>query len=353
MHGNEPAGSLALERVVASLQNDPARLVRGDFLALSGNLIALSENQRYIERDLNRQWHGDGLALLDDAPAGLDKERQEQKAILGELERAFARSRGSVALVDLHTTSGPGVPFAVFADTLRSRGFARRFPIPVVLGLEETLVGTLVDFVGGLGHMAVGFEGEQHLDPESIERLESVVWIALAELGMVPRRQPEVVRARGALREVARGLPDVLEVRHRHAVAAGDGFGMHPGFRGFQPVEKGLVVASDANGEIRVPRSGYLLMPLYQKQGDDGFFVVSRVREAWLSISATLRYLRAGRIVHWLPGVRKDPDDPELLLVDLRVAKWFALQLMHLLGFRRRERRGGILVVQRRRHDLA
>ena len=214
-------------------------------------------------------------------------------------------------------------------------------------------MGTLVDFVGGLGHMGVGFEGEQHLDPESIERLESVVWIALAELGMVPRRQPEVVRARGALREVARGLPDVLEVRHRHAVAADDGFGMHPGFRGFQPVEKGLVVASDANGEIRVPRSGYLLMPLYQKQGDDGFFVVSRVREAWLSISATLRYLRAGRIVHWLPGVRKDPDDPELLLVDLRVAKWFALQLMHLLGFRRRERRGGILVVQRRRHDLA
>ena len=34
------------------------------------------------------------------------------------------------------------------------------------------------------------------------------------------------------------------------------------------------MVGDDRYGEVAVPKSGRLLMPLYQEQGEDGFFVV-------------------------------------------------------------------------------
>ncbi|MCZ6618859.1 MAG: hypothetical protein O7E57_12075, partial [Gammaproteobacteria bacterium] len=40
------------------------------------------------------------------------------------------------------------------------------------------------------------------------------------------------------------------------------------------------------------------------------------------------------RVAGWLPGVRRDPDHPDTLHVNRRVARLFALQFFHLLGFR-------------------
>ena len=44
-------------------------------------------------------------------------------------------------------------------------------------------------------------------------------------------------------------------------------------------------------------------------------------------------------------------EQPEALLVDRRVARWYALQVLHLLGFRREIDVGDQLVVHRRTHD--
>jgi hypothetical protein len=93
-------------------------------------------------------------------------------------------------------------------------------------------------------------------------------------------------------------------------------------------------------------------MPLYQKLGNDGFFVAQRVQSFWLALSALLRILRAGRIAHWLPGVSRVKDDPFALSVDRRVARYYALPILHLLGFRRRSDEGDRLTVERRAHDL-
>ncbi len=229
------------------------------------------------------------------------------------MEKSFAAARGPVALLDLHTTSGEGKPFAVFADTLRSRRFARRFPVPAILGLEENLEGTLADYVGVLGHVAVAFEGGQHRNPDSVSNLAAVVWIALAELMMVDPASAGVDRERARLRRATDGIPPILEVTYRHAIVPQDRFQMRPGFRSFDPVFAGQVIAEDARGSVGVPSDGFLLMPLYQKLGNDGFFVARRVRGFWLALSAALRTLRAGRIAHWLPGVTRSKDDRNAL----------------------------------------
>jgi hypothetical protein len=94
-------------------------------------------------------------------------------------------------------------------------------------------------------------------------------------------------------------------------------------------------------------------MPLYQTLGNDGFFLARRVWGFWLALSALLRHLRAGRIVHWLPGVWRVPGKPHALFVNRHVARWYALPILHLLGFRRSGADGDRFTVERRAHDLA
>jgi hypothetical protein len=186
-----------------------------------------------------------------------------------------------------------------------------------------------------------------------VATLASLVWMALAELRMLPISRVGV--ARQERRRVARltaEVPGVLEVVYRHAVVEGDRFRMHPGFRSFQPVASGQVIADDARGPVAVPQDGYLLMPLYQKLGDDGFFVARKVWSFWLALSSLLRYLRAGHVAHWLPGVSRVEGRDGALAVDRRLARWFSLEVLHLLGFRKRGEEGETLFVERRSGDL-
>ena len=51
-------------------------------------------------------------------------------------------------------------------------------------------------------------------------------------------------------------------------------------------------------------------------------------------------------------GVRRHPEIEEALIVDRHVARWFALQFLHLIGYRKQRAKGDTLVVLRRRFDL-
>lgn len=103
-----------------------------------------------------------------------------------------------------------------------------------------------------------------------------------------------------------------------------------------------------APAEIRAAAASYVLLPLYQTLGDDGFFLARSVRRFWLRIASTMRWLRLDRLASWLPGVRRDPEDPLTILVNPRVARWFVTELFHLLGFRKERRRGDQLAFTRR-----
>ena len=205
IHGNEPAGALALVRVMKQLESH-SRLRCGDCVALAGNLPALAARRRFIDEDLNRSF--DLERVESDADSAESRERRE---LWDALESVFREARGPVVLLDLHTTSGAGAPFAVFADTMVSRNFARRLSIPVVLGLEEQLAGTLIDYVGLEGHAAVGFEGGQHQDPESVDHLEAIVWIALGELGLVDVEAAWLQTERDKLVRAAAGIREAME----------------------------------------------------------------------------------------------------------------------------------------------
>jgi succinylglutamate desuccinylase len=351
IHGNEPSGVKAAQRVAAGLEELADRL-RGEWIAVTGNRQALRAKSRFLARDLNRVWTPEKLeqALLEedsDVPESL--EQRELYLLLREL--TFDDRRTTIFL-DLHTSSADGAPFLTVGDTLRNRRLAVRLPLPMILGLEEQVDGALLEHMNNQGHVTLGVEAGHHDRASSIDHHEAVLWLALSAAGMLDARDvPDRERHRATLAEATRGIPRITEVRYRRPVRPGDGFRMHPGFVNFQAVDKGQVVASDSNGEIRARETGRVLLPLYQGQGDDGFFIGREVRPFWLRLSALLRKVNADRIVTLLPGVRRHPREPGALVVYTRVARIYPLEVFHLLGYRKLRQHGSVLIVSRRVFD--
>jgi succinylglutamate desuccinylase len=348
IHGNEPSGLSALERVFAAIEASGERLA-GGFVAFAGNLGALAAGRRYLDRDLNRLWSAEALERLRaGVPAGCAEER-ELDELHDELASALAEARGRVHLLDLHSTSGRGPAFAVLDDALPNRRFALELPVPLVLGLEEELVGTMVFHWTARGVRCVAFEGGQHDDPASVDRSEAAVWIALDATGILPpalRGRAEA--GRRLLRSGRNGTPQLVEVVYRHRIAPADRFRMAPGFASFDAVEAGQPLATDARGTVAAPRRGRLLMPLYQPQGEDGFFVAVPVGRIGFELSALLRRLRIDRVLPHLPGVSRHPRERDTLVVNRLIARWAVREVFRLLGYQRVEK-GRWRVVYRRR----
>ena len=277
IHGNEPASVLAARRVLAHLAALEIEL-RGDLVLLAGNITALERDVRGVSRDLNRGWTREKIAALPVAAARATAEDLEQRRLFDAIETARAGARGEITFLDLHSTSAPGIPFAMARDLEAPLAFAQRFPLPVIVGLLELVDATLLEFMRGEGCMTLGVEAGHNDAESSIDHHEAVLWLALEAVGLAAADSlPQLERHRQALSDARGSLPHVMRIEHRHAIAPRDQFRMLPGFANIERVRAGQLLAHDRNGEIRAPRAGILLLPLYQAQGDDGFFLGAAV----------------------------------------------------------------------------
>jgi succinylglutamate desuccinylase len=350
IHGNEPAGVLAAERVLPRLQQFRTE-IRGEIVFLRGNTRALKQKLRYIDVDFNRQWTS---AIISENRSQLasTSESTEQQELLIDLSHAITRARGEIYFLDLHTTSADGEPFATVGDTMRNRRFALMFPVMIVLGLEEQIEGTLLEYLNNLGAITLGFEAGQHEALSSVNHHEAMIWNAVVATGNLAREHvADLEHWRTVLRRAGRGSR-VVEVRYRHSISPADNFRMEPGFRSFEPITRGELLATDVSGNITAREGGLILMPLYQRLGDDGFFLAREVKRFWLNLSALLRRFRIGNYMRLLPGVRRDSRNKDVLIINTQIARLLPLQIFHLLGFRKLRWVDNYLVVSRRAYDL-
>jgi len=348
VHGNEPAGVLAAQRVLAQLQERQPE-IQGRIVALAGNLAALSHKQRFLKRDLNRGWQEDVIAAMrrrDDAE--LSPEDREQRELLQCFDEVERTATGPVVFVDLHTSSAEGSPFLCLADTIDNRRIGLSTGVPIILGIEETIAGASLEWFADRGICGLAVEGGRHDSEVAVQNLEAVLWGLLVHLGMLSEGAVDLAPHRQRLRQSIGDAPPIVEIVHRQVIAPDDGFRMQPGFVNFERVEKGRLLATDDRGEMRAPFDCHVMLPLYQELGDDGYFLARRVRGFWLWLAKWLRRLRASAILTLLPGIRRDPDDRDTMLADPKVARWFVVEVFHLLGFRKREPRGSLLAFRRR-----
>lgn len=123
---------------------------------------------------------------------------------------------------------------------------------------------------------------------------------------------------------------------------------MEPGFFNFKTIAKGQVLANEKKGQILSHRNARIFMPLYQKQGSDGFFIIRRVAKFWLTLSKYLRKFSFDTILTWLPGIKRNPSNVHSLIVDQRVARFFSNEIFHLLGYRKKVRSSNTVIFTKR-----
>jgi succinylglutamate desuccinylase len=283
MHGNEPTGVRALQTLLAMLESEPNRnpyfQFRGKIVGLIGNIQAYERRVRFVKTDFNRHLTADNLARVRRADAtGLAFEDLELLELIDAIEAEIATYLPEkLVVVDIHTTSADGGIFSVVASDTASLAIAKTLPVPVVTGLVSKIGGSTLHYFSeentGFPTIKIGFEAGQHEDPLSTRR--AIAWLVnLLRAVNVVRSQDVENRHEDILRGYTKHLPQSVELIYKHPIATHDQFQMLPDFKNFQPVRKGEILAKDKNGFIAAPEDGLILMPLYQRQGTEGFFLV-------------------------------------------------------------------------------
>ena len=288
MHGNEPAGVQALEILFNLLEIEPETnpnfTFKGRLLGLRGNTRAISKKMRYLEKDLNRLWTADNIARVKDAPdAELQAEDLELKELITIIERNIETYQPEkIVLLDLHTTTAYGGIFSIATDDPESVRIAVELHAPVVKGMLEGIRGTTLHYFNSDNFpcptVGVSFESGQHDEPLSVNRAIAAIINCMRTTGCVRAEHVEN-RHDALLIEYSKNLPKVLELISCHDIQPGDDFHMMPNYDNFQSVKKGELLAHDRHGPIYAKADGRILMPLYQQQGDDGFFLIRTVGE--------------------------------------------------------------------------
>lgn len=288
LHGNEPAGVLALESVLEALESE--RRDHADFkfngklLGVIGNAQAFLLRQRFLEQDLNRSWVDDMLASVQSGPIeNLSAEAREIAEIIRLLREECQAFLGQqIVFLDLHTTSAEGGIFSIPTDEADSLDLARHLGAPAILGLQENISGTLLGYAKAGGFfvspassdpLCIAFEAGQHQSPHSVARAAIAVVRCLRASGCIEPEAMNEFLDRLSLPALAT-IPPVVRFRYAHHIEAEDRFKMRPGYVNFQPIVAGEHLADDVRGPVLSPENGLILMPLYQAKGSDGFFIV-------------------------------------------------------------------------------
>lgn len=336
IHGNEPSGVFALHQVLQAIQTKQIN-VKGNIYALSGNLWALERGKRYHKQDLNRLWTDSRMKrIAENDLIESDEDTSQQLDIYKEIEHILKNDEGPFYFMDLHTTSSETAPFLTVNDSLLNRKFTEQYPCAMILGIEEYLSGPLLSYINELGFVSFGFEGGQHDSLASIENHEAFIYLSLVFSGLLSKTDIDFEHYFRKLHQASEKSVGIYEIYFRYQIREHERFSMKLGYENFQYIKRGEVLAESNGEDILAEHSSRIFMPLYQSQGDDGFFAIRPINRSILKLSEWFRKWKLDRLLPYLPGVQWADTKRDSLILNKRIAKYLAKELMHLMGYRTR-----------------
>lgn len=334
IHGNEVAGVHALNNVLKTISNKD---IIGEIYGVYGNIKALQKNKRFLDSDLNRMWTLKQLNTLQQKE-NLTNEEEEQVELFQFVNQLFASTKNPIYFIDLHTTSSKSLPFITINDALINRKFSSCFPVPIVLGIEEYLEGPLLSYLNTLGYVSIGFESGQHTDPEAIKNCEAFIHLALKHTENLKFNEIEKFKKNeNILKKSSQNIDSIFEVIYKYHIQPKELFSMKDGFESFQNITKGTALATTNGKLIYSDYSAMLFMPLYQKSGNDGFFIIRAIPRFFLKLSETLRNIHADNLLTALPGISWHDKRSGVLRANLKVTRFMAKSIFHLFGYRNKQ----------------
>ena len=350
IHGNESSGVFALHQVFTELKKKKATL-KGTFIAISGNIWALQRSKRFHKTDLNRLWTENSINALETGtfiPKNEDeKQQQEIYQILHEL---LNQETGPFYFFDLHTTSAPTIPFITVNDSLLNRKFTNQYPIPKILGIEECLEGPLLSYINELGYVSFGFEGGQHDALDAIENHKIFIYFSLMFSGILDTKAIDFNYHYNTWANKSKDYASFFEIYSKYEVKENEQFVMEPGFSNFQKVECGEHLATSDTAPIFSNKNSIIFMPLYQSQGNDGYFLIEKIPPFFLWLSSILRKFNVDRIFTILPGVKWILPQKDTMKVNLNIARFLTNDLLHLYGYRKKKKEQKYLIIKNREY---
>lgn len=335
IHGNEKAGVVALKNVIGNIKENNIRF-NGNFYAISGNLNALKKNIRFDTVDLNRVWTENYIEKINTCKSAFNPEFNEQIELYGIIKDILSDSNGPFYFIDLHTTSSDTEPFITISDSLNNRKFTSHFSVPIILGIEEYIEGPLLTYINKFGHISLGFEGGQHDNYLSVANCEAFVWLILVKSKCIHKNKVNNYEQYNKMLCGNNRYQDFYEIKYRHNIDKNEDFKMKVGFKNFQKIDKNQILAYSNSQKVRSSFNGKIFMPLYQNQGNDGFFIICHISKFWLNLSKNVRRLRLHQLLRILPGIKQESTNKYTLIVNPRTARFLATEIFHLFGYRKK-----------------
>lgn len=271
IHGNEPSGIIAMEKVFSRLKYYQP-LIKGTIVGIRGNIGGLKNAKRFLEEDLNRIWTKENI--LSEKTDTTEKE--EMMDILDVIRFFSEKEYTKNYFLDCHTTSAETQPFISVQDVGENDNWAHLFPLPVVRGFSDMVNGCIDHYLSRRGMTGFVSEAGQHNSFSALKNQECLIWLVIEKacglnFDQIPKLSKYIETFRNSIKEQS-----TFEIIHRYTLAEGDRFVMEPGFFNFQKIEKGEKLATHNDKEVRSRWDSYIFMPLYQSQGEDGFYIIDR-----------------------------------------------------------------------------
>ena len=343
IHGNEISGVQALMEVFEKLEKEKPN-INGSIIGLAGNIKALEKEVRFIDEDLNRVW------LTEETNPEISEhcEREELSKAMSEV---MANHQGEIFIFDLHATSSESTPFIMMSDTLRNRDLSKFIGVPIVLGLLEHLMGMFIDVTSRCGFPTVLFQGGSIDSEDTVTNHLGLIWRILKfKCGLDTSKVPSSQEAINHLDKYAFVAEEhqFYEIIHSHRIGKNVDFEMNPGHLNFQPVKKKEVIAKASGKPVKAIHSGQIFMPLYQKRGAEGFYIIRKIASFWIDFSKKFRLFKYHHKLDWFLGVKKINEDPLTYRVDEQITFMWAMEIFHLLGYIKLRQHGPFLYMTRR-----
>ena len=242
VHGDETAGIWALQNIAPTLN-----LKKGVVYIVFANPPAIEKSVRMIAKNLNRCFvAGNEGATYEDRRA------RQLMSILDQCD----------ALLDLHMFYEPGEPFAICEQP--SLEVASYLPLKIVsTGWTQAEPGATDGYMYNKGKQALCVECGGI--PEAKERValaEEIVWRFLQYYQIVEAKyQPKTYKQK---------LATVKAAQHKTSEA----FMLLSGFKDFQNLTPGQVIATDGPKEFRAGENECIIFPHYRARvGEEAYLI--------------------------------------------------------------------------------
>ena len=270
IHGNELSGKKALKKMFNYLENNKID-VRGNIIGIQGNLKAIEKKERYIDIDLNRIWKKN---IINEIKKGKIKDQHEYKELkkIHEIIDIIIKKKKkkNIIIIDLHNTSSASGLFSVINNT-NDLKIASAIKIPIITKLFSKVKGSFSQYYNSKNISTIVFEGGAIGDPASIYNHEMGIFRILEKMKIIKKEDvPDFI----GKKLTTNNDNNTYKVKYIHQISENDNFLMKPNVTNFQVIKKGEILGYDNNGDVLSPFDGKILMPLYQEQGNEGFYII-------------------------------------------------------------------------------